>query len=201
MLPRALLYVPAAHITHVPPSGPYDPALQIQSVFSPLPAGESDRTGHAWHVLSVAPDSVEYSPGLQLVHGVVPASILYVPGTQTSHLPPSGPLVPALHVHNSMSYLPSLLFEFAGHNWQISDVAPMLFEYFPSTQNVHAEGPMIVLYVPESQRLQGIPSAPVAPVLHVQSVISLLPVGEFELVGQLSHISDSAPIWTEYFPS
>ena len=101
-------------------------------------------------MLSVAPDSVEYSPGLQAVHGVVPVFILYVPGTQASHIPPSGPLVLALHVHNSMSYLQSLLFEFAGHDWQTSDVAPMIFEYFPSTQNVHSEGPMIVLYVPES---------------------------------------------------
>jgi len=34
------LYVPPKHCVHVPPSGPFDPALHTQAVTAVLPAGE-----------------------------------------------------------------------------------------------------------------------------------------------------------------
>ena len=43
--PVAILYVPATHLMHVPPSGPVDPAMQVQSDCASLASGawEFDR--------------------------------------------------------------------------------------------------------------------------------------------------------------
>ena len=45
--PGELLYVPAMHISQGPPSGPDEPALQVQAVEPGLPDGEFDLAGHA----------------------------------------------------------------------------------------------------------------------------------------------------------
>jgi len=44
--PAAILYLPATHWVHDPPSGPVEPALHAQSVIVLLPAGESALVGH-----------------------------------------------------------------------------------------------------------------------------------------------------------
>ena len=41
------LYVPPKHCVHVPPSGPLDPALQMQAATAVLPAGEPEFNGHS----------------------------------------------------------------------------------------------------------------------------------------------------------
>ena len=45
--PGELLYVPAMQISQGPPSGPDEPALQVQAVEPGLPDGEFDLAGHA----------------------------------------------------------------------------------------------------------------------------------------------------------
>jgi hypothetical protein len=83
--PFSALYVPARHHTHVSPSGPHAPALQVQSVRRVDLGGEFEFMGqtlqvglpssdhlpseHDWHVsTSVAPSAVEYSPPAHLEH-------------------------------------------------------------------------------------------------------------------------------------
>ena len=44
------LYFPATHAVQVPPSGPFQPVLQVQFVKSVFPAGELEFDGQAMHV-------------------------------------------------------------------------------------------------------------------------------------------------------
>ena len=60
ILPVTSLYVPATHTVQVPPLGPVYPSMQMQSVDASLPGSESELPGHAWHMLVVAADVVEY---------------------------------------------------------------------------------------------------------------------------------------------
>jgi hypothetical protein len=54
------LYFPVTHATHGPPSGPVDPALQVQLVKAVLPGGELEFDGQSLHVmLAEAPTAVE----------------------------------------------------------------------------------------------------------------------------------------------
>jgi hypothetical protein len=53
--------------------------------------------GHARQVAaSVAPGVVEYVAAAQSEQAALPAAILYLPATQAVHVPPSGPVYPAL---------------------------------------------------------------------------------------------------------
>jgi hypothetical protein len=63
------LYFPATHSAQVPPSGPDEPALQVQLVTAELPAGDVASVGHALH--ERADDSLEYLPAEQGMHVVV----------------------------------------------------------------------------------------------------------------------------------
>jgi hypothetical protein len=51
--PVDTLYLPATHAVQLPPSGPVDPALQVQLVKAALPAGELELVGQAVHDASV----------------------------------------------------------------------------------------------------------------------------------------------------
>ena len=65
---------------HPPAPSLVNPALQIQSEASSLPAGASEFEVHAEHVLSaVAPLAAEYFPAPQSVHASLPLPALYVP--------------------------------------------------------------------------------------------------------------------------
>ena len=64
------LYFPATHSAQVPPSGPDEPALQVQLVTAELPAGDVALAGHAMH--ERADDSFEYLPAEQGIHVVDP---------------------------------------------------------------------------------------------------------------------------------
>jgi len=64
------LYFPATHSAQVPPSGPDEPALQLQLVTAELPAGDVASVGHAMH--ERADDSFEYLPAEQGMHVVDP---------------------------------------------------------------------------------------------------------------------------------
>ena len=70
-LPVAVLYLPAAHGEHAPPSGPVNPMLQVQAVATELGLGELEFAGHATQVdSSVAPVVAEYFPAAQFTHAL-----------------------------------------------------------------------------------------------------------------------------------
>ena len=74
--------------------------LHLQSVDSVLPCTDVELPVHAMHVLAaVAAGVPEYVALPQIVHSAVPGAVLYVPSRQAVHVPPFGPLYPALHVH------------------------------------------------------------------------------------------------------
>jgi hypothetical protein len=64
------LYFPATHSAQVPPSGPDQPASQVQLVTAELPAGDVALVGHALH--ETADDLFEYLPAEQGIHVVDP---------------------------------------------------------------------------------------------------------------------------------
>jgi hypothetical protein len=84
-VPFAVLYFPARHNSHVSPSGPVAPALQVQCVRRVdlegefefvgqrlqvgLPSSDHVPSEHGWHVsTSVAPSAVEYNPPAHMEH-------------------------------------------------------------------------------------------------------------------------------------
>ena len=89
--PVDVLYVPAVHTVHSPPSGPEEPALQVQLVKAELPAGELEFVGQVMHV-EIAVTAVEYVPAPQSVQLADPVDVLYFPATHAAHVPPSGPV-------------------------------------------------------------------------------------------------------------
>ncbi len=167
-LPDAGLYLPATHVVHVPPSGPVNPALQIQLVKAALPAGELEFDGQALHVeLAEDPTAVEYVPSAQSVHTADPVEVLNFPVKHAVHVPPSGPDEPVLQVQLVKAALPAGELEFDG---QVMHVAapPAAEEYFPAPQSVHAEDPVEDVYFPASQDTQGPPLGPDDPMLQMQ---------------------------------
>jgi hypothetical protein len=64
--PVIAVYLPASHAVHGPPSGPVDPALQMQLVTTALPSGELEYTGQLMHVeIAEAPTAVDHFPASQ----------------------------------------------------------------------------------------------------------------------------------------
>jgi hypothetical protein len=85
--PLLSLYFPAGQSVHVPPFGPDEPTLQVQSVLTTLPALESEFSGHVRHVDSaVAPVANEYFPILQSEHFIAPSVSLYLPAIHWLHV-------------------------------------------------------------------------------------------------------------------
>jgi hypothetical protein len=70
--PAGLLYLPATHAVHVPPSAPDQPALQVQSVILMLAIAELEFVGQASQLLD-------------------PAALFHCPATHAVHAPPSSP--------------------------------------------------------------------------------------------------------------
>ena len=83
-----VLYLPAPHAVHAPPSGPDQPALQVHCVKLELPADELEFVGQS----------------LQLAD---PVDALYFPATHAVHVSPSGPAEPALQEHAVKEVLPA----------------------------------------------------------------------------------------------
>ena len=79
-LPLAGLYVPAAHVKHGPPSGPVNPALQMQFVTDVLASSDLVAVGH-------------------VVHVAVPITSLYCPIAQAVHVLAVKPVYPNTHKH------------------------------------------------------------------------------------------------------
>ena len=72
-----LLYLPVSHALHGPPSGPHQPALQVQAAKAVLCGGELEPAG-------------------QLLQLVDPSELLYLPEPHATHVPPFCPEKPAL---------------------------------------------------------------------------------------------------------
>ncbi len=98
------------------------------------------------------------------------------------------PYVPALHVQAARAELEIGELELVGHARQaVAAVAPVIVKYVPAAQSVHTAVPVVVLYLPVVQAVHVPPSGPVDPALHVQAVITMLVLGELELVGHVVH--------------
>ena len=78
--PDKFLYSPVPHAVHVPPSGPCQPALQVQLLKAVLRSGELESAG-------------------QLLQLTAPDTFLYLPVLHAVHVSPSAPDQPTLQVH------------------------------------------------------------------------------------------------------
>ena len=181
-LPTTSLYVPSGHASHGPLMGPVYPLSH-----SPLaPAALEPATQSAARSL----DGEEAESGGQLRHAELPGASLYFPASHASHVCPSGPVKPPLHMQ---------------------EVDPVLAigEKELSGQAEHAELPSASLNVPSGQALQGPPIGPVYPTLHspftlgslvpdTQSAGRLLAGWDSELSGHPVH--EPLPLESLYVP-
>ena len=94
--PGEILYVPAVQLVQDPPSGPDQPASQVQAVAMRLPTGELEFDGQVSHVAS-------------------PVLDLKVPAPHDVHVPPSRPEKPALQMQSVILWLACGELECAGH--------------------------------------------------------------------------------------
>ena len=172
--PVIILYFPASHAAHIPPSGPVYPGLHRQLVRRLLPLRESECSGQLSHTSTSAE----------------PKTALYVPAPQSIQLPAAE--APVLVRYLPASQLVQVL----------SKEAPAAVEYLPLPQSVQGSLPCVALYPPASHAAHVPPSGPVYPGLHRQLVRRLLPLRESECSGQLSHTSTSAePKTALYVPA
>jgi hypothetical protein len=119
--PVAFLYLPAPHASHLPPSAPDQPALQVQLLKAVLCSGELEFAGQLLQL--AAPDTFLYSPA---PHGV--------------HVSPSAPDQPALQVQFLKDELPAGESELVGHlRHAASAEAPTVEEYVPILHWAHVE--------------------------------------------------------------
>jgi len=199
--PENGLYVPAPHDAHAPPLFPDAPALQWQSVFSSLAAGALESAGHTWHTLEEAFTVGEYRPAKQFVQTPGPDAILNVPAAHPRHSFPFGPVNPGVHVQSVNSSLAADDCVLAGHRLHTLDSAAMTVENWPVSQLTQGAAPRTSLNFPATHIVHVPPFIPVAPRLHVQSMFSSLPSGEFDRSGQLEQTSlPTAPTLVEYVP-
>jgi hypothetical protein len=147
--------------------------------------------GHTTQVAAaVAPAVVEYVPAAQSVQAALPVAILYLPATQPVHVPPSGPVKPALHVQAARAELGLGEMELAGHATQVAaSVAATVVEYVPGTQSVHNALPVPILYLPVAHGAHTTPSGPVDPALQVQAAGAKLAIGELEFGGHATQVA------------
>jgi len=89
----------------------------------------------------------------------------------------------------------------AGQLLHTLDSAPMAVENWPVPQLIQGVAPGTSLNFPATHIVHVPPFIPVAPRLHVQSMFSSLPSGEFDRSGQLEQTSlPTAPTLVEYVP-
>ena len=119
-----------------------------------------------------------------------------------AHCIPSGPVYPLLQVQLINIELPSAECVYAGHWLHVdSSISPVSVEYLPCEHSEHGAEPFTSLYVPAMHPAHAVPSDPVYPLLHVQLVSCLLPIPEYECVGQWLHVdSEIAALLELYLP-
>jgi len=208
--PIPTLYVPAAHVEHMP-SVPVYPALHselMHAALDVLAVGEVVSAGQARHAAAAVAASVaKYVPGPQSMHSEEPVALLYFPEMHAEQTPPSGPVYPMLQVQLAAAGQPVHdAPEFDEQTTHAdSAVAPVVVEYVPDPQFVHAAEPVASLYCPEAQGVHVLPDGPVYPASHTQSVTNpdmpsvfefgghklqfALPSGDHCPVGHAWHVS------------
>ena len=131
-----------------------------------------------------------------------PLTSLKPPASHASHSAPSGPVYPSLQVQLVSCLLPTPENVCAGQSLHVdSEIWAVSAEYLPSEQGEHGAEPFTSLYVPAIHAAHAVPSGPVYPLLHVQFVSCLLPIPEYECVGQWLHVdSEIAATAVLYLP-
>jgi hypothetical protein len=208
--PVAVLYWPARQAAQAEPSAPpltpVYPALHVHAVITVLPTGELANVfvGQSVHVeLAEAPNDADHVPSRQFVQAARPDAILYFPAPQFTHVPPFGPVDPALQVQLVEAALPGGDDASKGvvHEMHVDSAtanAPTAVEYLPAPQSRHVAGPVAILYLPATHAVQVPPFGPENPALQMQPVKVEVPNGEFELSGHVALVSDVAPTATRY---
>ena len=178
--PLPSLKLPASHASHSAPSGPVYPLLQVQLVSCLLPTPENVCAGHLLHVDSkISPVCAEYLPSVHSEHGAEPLRSLYVPTMHAAHAAPSGPVYPLLQVQLVSIELPPCEYVCVGHLLHVASfIAATAVLYLPCAHSEHGAEPLTSLYVPAVHAAHAAPSGPVYPLLQVQLVSSLPPLGE-----------------------
>ncbi len=136
------------------------------------------------------------------MHATLPLAILYVPAPHATHVPPFGPVYPALQTQAVTTVLRLGELEFAGHVKQfVTAEAPVEVEYLPAAQLVHPTLPLVSLYVPAPHGEHGPPSGPEYPALHVHAKDEELIAGELEFRGHTPQLDAAeAPTVLECVP-
>lgn len=214
-------YVPSRHWIHTDPASEYVPAPQLmQSAEASDPLGDDLPATQFTQVLAaVAPVVARYLPTSQLAHATLPITVLYLPNTQAVHVPPFGPVYPALQPQlldavepsgdwvklgqftQVLSIVAPVAAEYlpvAHFTQELSAVAPVVARYVPAPQLVHATLPVTLLYFPAAQSEHVPPSGPVYPMSQTKSLES---ERVRVLTGFDTHVLDAvAPVALEYLP-
>ena len=77
-------------------------------------------------------------PEGQSLHDPAPVDDLYLPDVHCEHVPPLGPVKPALHVQSDTASLPAGEFELVGHVVQVH--GSLLDRYVPDAQSLQLGG-------------------------------------------------------------
>ncbi len=167
--PMLALNLPATQGSHVSPSGPVCPLLQVQLDSVMLADADPEFAGHKRHtVLSVlgyvlalqcsqrsavvAAVAVETLPAGHWVHRAAPTLSLNFPATHAVHGPPSGPGKPLSHLQSDSAMLDDADREFAGQS--LHTAAPSELAYLPDTHCTHVSDPKLALYEPREHAMQ-----------------------------------------------
>jgi hypothetical protein len=207
LFPVTFLYLPGTHSEHGPPFAPVAPALQVHAVTTELDTAEFELSVHATQTSDAfAPTIPEYVPAPQLVQAAVPFTTLYFPVAHNEHVPPFGPVDPALHTHIPITLLPAPETVFPGQLRHA--LAPVTSEYVPATQLVHIVeefAPVSTEYVPALQFTHTLAPVeteymPTRQLMHTTE--ELAPVTpEYVPAVQFAHTADEfAPVTLEYLP-
>jgi hypothetical protein len=136
----------------------------------------------------------EFEPAGQSEHVTLPVALLYFPVTHAVHVPPFGPLKPALQIQSVSADFAVYEFEFAGQDRQV-----IVLEYVAPVQSTHTALPVEPLYLPGAHAVQVPPFTPVKPALQVQSLIVVLPmISDQEFTTHATQVDAPA---LEYFPA
>jgi hypothetical protein len=192
-----ILYLPDAQAKHGPPSGPKNPALQMQLVNAEDALGDPLFSGQSKHaLLSPAPSNVEYVltlqftqvldavtfsecvPATQLMHVALSPYSLYFPLAHAVHTPPfdfSNPLIQKQLIASSE---PTAEIEFSGHVRHTPlVVAPVAAEYVFAPQFTQAAllvALVLVENVPARQSMHPDPAVEYLPAAHTPHAARLL---------------------------
>ena len=127
-----------------------------------------------------------------------PVAALYLPAKHGVHVPPSGPLDPALQVHEA---LPANELENAEQFVQDEEPVPGVYtmsENLPAPQSTHATDPGFGLNLPATQPIQ-LSCVPDQPALHEQFRMLMLLMSEYAPSGHHEHATD--PGLSLYLPA